>query len=51
MAKAAAPYVRPRLASMEQAVQVDVQDRPSITVTFVDPDGTRVEWDHLASLS
>ena len=43
MAKAAAPYVHPRLASMEQAVQVDVQDRPSITVTFVEADGTRVK--------
>jgi hypothetical protein len=39
MAKAAAPYVHPRLASMEQAVQVDLQERPSITVTFVEPDG------------
>ena len=43
MAKAAAPYVHPRLASMEQAVQVDLQERPSITVTFVEPDGTRVK--------
>ena len=41
VAKAVAPYVHPRLASVEQAVQVDVQDRPSITVTFVNPDGTR----------
>jgi hypothetical protein len=43
MAKAAAPYVHPRLASVEQAVQVDVQERPSITIRFVDPDGTRVK--------
>jgi hypothetical protein len=43
VAKAVAPYVHPRLASVEQAVQVDVQERPCITVTFVDPDGTRVE--------
>jgi hypothetical protein len=43
IAKAAAPYAHPRLASVEQAVQVDVQDRPCITVTFVDPNGTRVE--------
>ena len=43
MAKAAAPYVHPRLASVEQAVQVDVEDRPCITVTFVEPDGTRVK--------
>ena len=42
VAKAVAPYVHPRLASIEQAVQVDVEDRPCITVTFVDPDGTRV---------
>ena len=40
-AKAAEPYVHPRLASIEQAVQVDLQERPSITVTFVEPDGTR----------
>jgi hypothetical protein len=39
MAKAAAPYVHPRLASVEQAVEVDLQPSPSITVTFVDPDG------------
>jgi hypothetical protein len=43
MAKAAAPYVHPRLASVEQAVQVDLQDPPSITVTFVEPDGTRAK--------
>jgi hypothetical protein len=43
MAKAAAPYVHPRLSSVEQAVQVDLQDRPSITVSFVEPDGTRVK--------
>jgi hypothetical protein len=36
MAKAAAPYVHPRLASVEQAVQVDSSDWPSITVTFVE---------------
>jgi hypothetical protein len=43
MAKAAAPYVHPRLASVEQAVQLDLQEPPSITVTFVDPEGTRVK--------
>jgi hypothetical protein len=43
MAKAAAPYVHPRLASVEQAVEIDLQDRPSITVTFVEPDGSRVK--------
>lgn len=43
MAKAAAPYVHPRLSSVEQAVEVDLQDRPSITVTFVEPDGTRIK--------
>jgi hypothetical protein len=43
VAKAVAPYVHPRLASVEQSVQLDVHERPSITVTFVDPDGTRVE--------
>ena len=43
VAKAVAPYVHPWVASVEQAVQVDVQDRPCIAVTFVDPDGTRVE--------
>ena len=36
MAKAAAPYIHPRLASVEQAVQVDSAERPSITVTFVE---------------
>ena len=43
MSKAAAPYVHPRLASVEQAVQVDSPQQPSITVTFVEPDGTRVK--------
>lgn len=43
MAKAAAPYVHPRLASMERAVQVDLQEPSSITVTFVEPDGSRVK--------
>jgi hypothetical protein len=43
VAKAVAPYVHPRLASVEQAVQVAVEDRPCITVTFVDPDGSRVK--------
>ena len=40
MAKAAAPYVHPRLASVEQAVQLDLQEPSLITVTFVDPDAT-----------
>ena len=43
MAKAAAPYVHPRLASVEQAVQVDLQEPSSITVTFVNPDGKVVK--------
>jgi hypothetical protein len=43
MAKAAAPYVHPRLASVEQAVQVDLQEPSSITVTFVNPDGKAVK--------
>jgi hypothetical protein len=43
MAKAAAPYVHPRLASVEQAVNVDLREPSSITVTFVEPDGSRVK--------
>ncbi|MEO8325497.1 MAG: hypothetical protein ABI618_06590 [Nitrospirota bacterium] len=43
MAKAAAPYVHPRLASVEQAVQVDAPQPMSITINFVEPDGTRVK--------
>jgi hypothetical protein len=43
MAKAAAPYVHPWLASVEQAVQVDLQEPSSITVTFVNPDGKVVK--------
>ncbi len=43
VAKAVAPYVHPRLASVEQAVQLDLAERQSITVTFVDPDGTRMK--------
>ena len=42
MAKAAAPYVHPRLASMEQAVQLDSQES-CITVTFVSPDDIPVK--------
>jgi hypothetical protein len=47
MVKAAAPYLHPRLASAEQAVQVDFQEPPSITPVYhrevVDPDVTRVK--------
>ena len=45
MAKAAAPYVHPRLASVEQAVQVDSQQQPSITVTFVESKRASTEAD------
>jgi hypothetical protein len=40
MAKAAAPYVHPRLASVEQTGQGHAPEPLSITVQFVDPDGT-----------
>lgn len=43
MAKAAAPYVHPRLSAVEQAVNVDLQEPSSITVSFVGPDGSRVK--------
>ena len=43
MAKAAAPYVHPRLASVEQTAQMNGQEPLSITVNFVAPDGNLVK--------
>ncbi|HMX90941.1 MAG TPA: hypothetical protein PLY42_06230 [Nitrospira sp.] len=43
MAKAAAPYVHPRLASVEQTGRAHAQEPVSITVQFVEPDGTLVQ--------
>lgn len=43
MAKAAAPYLHPRLASVEQTGQINASESMSITVQFVAPDGTLVK--------
>ncbi len=43
MAKAAAPYVHPRLASVEQTGDVAKPEPLSFTINFVEPDGTRVK--------
>jgi hypothetical protein len=40
MAKAAAPYVHSRLASVEQTGQVTAPEPVSITVEFEQPDGS-----------
>ncbi|MCC2642034.1 MAG: hypothetical protein K0S45_2447 [Nitrospira sp.] len=40
MAKAAAPYVHPRLASVEQTGQVTAPEPLSIIVEFEQPDGS-----------
>ncbi len=47
MAKAAAPYVHPRLSSVEQAVLMDSPERPSITVTFVEPNRSAPETEEV----
>ena len=39
MAKAEAPYVHPRLASVEQTGLAHAQEPMSVTVEFVAPDG------------
>lgn len=43
MAKAPAPYVHPRLASVEQTGLPHAQEPMSITVEFVAPDGSLVQ--------